>query len=384
MKILDAVIVGAGPAGSATAISLARNGYNVALIDKQQFPREKLCGDFVNPINWPVFRELGVEERILAEAHSPVTGFRITSPTGESAEALFSASSEAPCYGLGLMRARLDDVLLQRASEVGAMIKTGCRLRHISKNPSGWELETSTGEAWTAKILVGADGRNSWLAKRLGMTEQSGQRSRSVGFQMRLNCAEASGRVEIHLFPGGYAGFINVGGGTATLGLAIDKNALSGRDAVSLLSERLAKNPFLKRILRRYASGDRLRSAYPVYLPKRRSYAEAVLLVGDAARVTEPVSGEGIYFALTSGILAARTLDDALRKGDVSEHLLANYEQACRRALRRRLFMNSLLRFAVYRPALLNRMIHWSATNNRLLRAIVDQVCIPATSSWPS
>ena len=384
MKILDAVIVGAGPAGSATAISLARNGYNVALIDKQQFPREKLCGDFVNPINWPLFRELGVEKRILAEAHSPVTGFRITSPSGESAEALFSGSSQVPGYGLGLMRARLDDVLLQRASEVGATIKTGCRLRLISKSPAGWKLETSTGESWTAKMLVGADGRNSGLAKRLGLNKRTGQRSRSVGFQMRFNCAETNERIEIHLFPGGYAGFINVGRGIATLGLAIDKNALSGRDAVASLSERLAENPFLKRILCQYAGGDRLRSAYPVYFPKRRSYAEGVLLVGDAARVTEPVSGEGIFFAMTSGILAAGTLDDALRKGDVSERLLANYEQACRRVFRRRTFINSLLRFAVYRPALLNRIVHWSAINNRLLNAIVDQVCIPTTSSCRS
>jgi flavin-dependent dehydrogenase len=100
--------------------------------------------------------------------------------------------------------------------------------------------------------------------------------------------------------------------------------------------------------------------------------------------VTEPVSGEGIFFAMTSGILAAGTLDDALRKGDVSERLLANYEQACRRVFRRRTFINSLLRFAVYRPALLNRIVHWSAINNRLLNAIVDQVCIPTTSSWRS
>ncbi len=87
---------------------------------------------------------------------------------------------------------------------------------------------------------------------------------------------------------------------------------------------------------------------------------------------------------MTSGILAARALDDALRKGDVSEHFLANYDQACRRLFRRRIFINSLLRFAVYRPALLNRILHWSAINHRLLNAIVDQVCIPVRPRWPS
>ena len=70
MKLFDAVIVGAGPAGSATAIGLARRGYNVALIDKQNFPREKLCGDFVNPINWGVFADLGVADRVRAAPHA--------------------------------------------------------------------------------------------------------------------------------------------------------------------------------------------------------------------------------------------------------------------------------------------------------------------------
>ena len=63
MQKFDVAVVGAGPAGSAAAISLSRRGYLVALLDKQRFPREKLCGDFVNPANWPVFRKLGVEKK---------------------------------------------------------------------------------------------------------------------------------------------------------------------------------------------------------------------------------------------------------------------------------------------------------------------------------
>jgi flavin-dependent dehydrogenase len=125
---------------------------------------------------------------------------------------------------------------------------------------------------------------------------------------------------------------------------------------------------------------DGARSAYPVYFPKRRSCADAVLLVGDAARVTEPVSGEGIYFAMTSGILAAKTLDDALCKGDVSENFLSAYERACQRAFRSRLLINSFLRFAIYRPALVDHLIHWSGTNNRFLTSVVDKICLPATA----
>ena len=132
-SIFDVAIIGAGPAGSATAIALARSGYAVALIDKQIFPREKLCGDFVNPINWPIFRDLGVEERLLAQPHTRVTGFRITSYCGASAAATFSQVDQNRSFGLGLRRAQLDHVLLQRAEEAGVTIRTGQRVQQISK-----------------------------------------------------------------------------------------------------------------------------------------------------------------------------------------------------------------------------------------------------------
>jgi flavin-dependent dehydrogenase len=212
------------------------------------------------------------------------------------------------------------------------------------------------------------------------MTRRAAMQGRSVGFQLRIHCAASSnGRIEIHLFPGGYAGLISVGEGVFTLGLAIDKRLLPrGGIEEFLLTERLAQNPFLKTTLQRCGSIDGLRSAYPVYYSKRRSFGEAALLVGDAARVTEPVSGEGIYFAMASGLLAAETLDQALREDDLSAEYLRRYEQRCDRALRSRARLNSLLRFVIYRPALVRPLIHWSARNNRLLGRLVNSVCAPA------
>ena len=69
MEQFDAAIIGAGPAGAAAALSLASKGYRVVLIDKEKFPREKLCGDFINPVNWPILRELGVDTDILSSEH---------------------------------------------------------------------------------------------------------------------------------------------------------------------------------------------------------------------------------------------------------------------------------------------------------------------------
>jgi menaquinone-9 beta-reductase len=377
MKSCDAVIVGAGPAGSAAAIGLARRGYAVALLDKKSFPREKLCGDFVNPINRPLFRDLGVEEQVLALPHGTVSGFRITTFSGRAAEVEFSQREHGTESGLGLRRAHLDQALLQRAKALGVMIYQGRRVDKLWRAPEGWRLTADGEESWRAKILIGADGRNSWVARQLGLCRSTTE-GRAIGFQSRLQFSGASGdKVEIHLFPGGYAGVVGLGDGTVNLCLAVDKRRLPREQGAEyLFAELLPRNPRLADILQRSARASEVRSVYPVYFPPRRSAADGALLVGDAARVSEPVTGEGIYFAMRSGLLAAKTIDLAFRQGDLAVHSLAGYERACRRAFRSRIALNSLIRFAIYRPALLDPVIRLSAQNGRLLHSLVDAVCM--------
>ena len=378
MRSFDVVIVGAGPAGSATAIVLARLGYEVALVDKKVFPREKLCGDFINPINWTIFRDLGVEDRVLAEPHGEVIGFRISSASGREAAACFRSGDRQRSMGLGLRRATLDRLLMQKAAEHGAVTRLGCRIEKILKTGQGWQIET-LGESWQTKFLIGADGRNSWVARQLGLTRSAAVQGRSVGFQVRLRSAGAiGGQIAVHLFPGGYAGVVGLGDGTITLGMAIDKRRLGReRGAEFLFNNVLSQNPHLKEIVGRSNGATELRSMYPVYFPPRRCVAAGALLVGDAARVSEPVTGEGIYFAMRSGLLAAESIDSALRQGNLAADALAGYERHCRAAFRSRLALNALMRFAVYRPALLDPFIRLSAKNGRLLNSLVAAVCVP-------
>jgi flavin-dependent dehydrogenase len=253
-----------------------------------------------------------------------------------------------------------------------------CRIEQLFRTAQGWQLQAGE-ESWQAKCLIGADGRNSWVAQQLGLNRSAAMRGRSVGFQSRLRCPGAvGGNIEIHLFPGGYAGVVGLGDGTITLGMAIDKQKLRGeRGAEFLFDKVLAQNPQLKEIIQRSDSAAELSSVYPVYFPARRCVADGALLVGDAARVSEPVTGEGIYFAMRSGLLAAERINRALRRGNLAADVLAGYEHDCRRAFRSRLALNSLIRFAIYRPALLDPVIRLSAKNGRLLNSLVDAVCVP-------
>jgi menaquinone-9 beta-reductase len=384
MKHFDVAIIGAGPAGSSAAIQLATKGYSVALLDKEQFPREKLCGDFLNPVNWPLLRELKVERAVLARPHEKVSIFRFTSFSGEEAEIPLPAGRDGAVVGLGLRRFDLDHVLLERANSLGVTVLDGWKPKELERQPDGWMLKADK-SLLGARVLIGADGRNSWVAHHLGLADPAAMQGRSVGFQFRLKCANRStGKIEIHLFPGGYAGVVGLAGDTVTLGLAIEKHRLlDGRPEQSLLESILPQNPWLKEILRS-GSVSEMRSTYPVYFPPRRTYGDGVLLVGDAARVNEPVTGEGIYFALKSGVFAAKTVDEGFQMSDFSLARLRSYERNCRSAFRARRAINALIRWLIYRPALLSRVIRLSHKRTRLLDPIVQMICAPQLLDNPS
>jgi len=375
MKHFDVAIIGAGPAGSSAAIQLATKGYSVALLDKEQFPREKLCGDFLNPVNWPLLRELKVERAVLARPHEKVSIFRFTSFSGEEAEIPLPAGRDGAVVGLGLRRFDLDHVLLERANSLGVTVLDGWKPKELERQPDGWMLKADK-SLLGARVLIGADGRNSWVAHHLGLADPAAMQGRSVGFQFRLKCANRStGKIEIHLFPGGYAGVVGLDGDTVTLGLAIEKHRLlDGRPEQSLLESILPQNPWLKEILRS-GSVSEMRSTYPVYFPPRRTYGDGVLLVGDAARVNEPVTGEGIYFALKSGVFAAKTVDEGFQMSDFSAARLRSYERNCRSAFRARRAINALIRWLIYRPAVLSPLIRFSGSRRGLLDSMVYTIC---------
>jgi flavin-dependent dehydrogenase len=228
-------------------------------------------------------------------------------------------------------------------------------------------------------MLIGADGRNSWVAHHTGLDRHAAAGGATVGLQFRLkNFHEVPSRVEIHVFPGGYAGLVQLGDGTANLCLSVARDRLPAKRSADLPGELgLAQNPFLRKLLRDAEFFEETRSTFPVYFPPRRSYAERLLLVGDAARVVEPVTGEGVYFAAASGLLAAQAIDQAFRCGDFGANQLGLYERAFRQAFRRRRQLNGLIRYLIYRPALLRPLIRFSSGRQEALAWLVKAICLP-------
>ncbi len=380
MKRVDVAIVGAGPAGSASAISLARKGYSVVLIDKAFFPREKLCGDFLNPIDWPLFEQLGVADDLLSFEHEEVGAFRISTCAGDEARIDFPVQAGRRRFGLGLRRFYLDNLLLQAAEKAGVAVQRGCRVGAVAREAEGWSI---TLEAHSAKqqlhsvFLIGADGRNSLVAHRLGLARTSEGTGNYVAFQMHLTrCRSLQGEIQIHGFPDGYAGLVGLGGGAVNLCFTVEKRrAKEDLSLAALLEKFLCKNSFLRECLRESEIVGDIRSAYPVYFSPRRCYGDGFLLAGDAARVTEPVTGEGVYFALKSGILAGEAIDGAFRRRNGTVERFAGYGRLCRRAFGYRQTINRIIRGLIYRPALLAPLVRLSSKTLFPLRPLVERLC---------
>jgi flavin-dependent dehydrogenase len=222
-----------------------------------------------------------------------------------------------------------------------------------------------------AKLLVGADGRNSQLARRLGLV--AGRQSGFVGFQIQLT--QVSGvrdSVEIHQFAGGYAGLVRVDEDTVNLGFTVNQSLLGKPVSYpSLRQNFLCGNPFLRKSLASGEPASELRSVWPVYFKARRCFGEGFILVGDAARVTEPVTGQGIFLALRSGQLGGQAIDEALRQ----KTSLRQYHRACRREFGAGLRVNYLIGALAHRTKLLTPLIRFLGRRNEILRTLVTAVC---------
>src|SRR5947208_5011692 len=164
MEIFDVAIVGAGPAGSACAAFCALAGLRPLVLEREKFPREKVCGDCLNPAAWPVLQRLGIAERVRQLPHAILNTVEFIAIGGRKVAVHLPSGEEGE---VSIKRSLLDGLLLSRARGLGTRIyeETTVTALTAGANGSDWKIETDRGSVFVSQTLVGADGRNSTVAR---------------------------------------------------------------------------------------------------------------------------------------------------------------------------------------------------------------------------
>lgn len=331
----DVIVVGSGPAGACTAIHAARQGVSVLLLDQKAFPREKLCGDSLSSLALAEFSAMGLLPRMLEIPHAQVQKIRYHSPDGSFVTVpILKVDKTVPEAGVICRRILLDAFLLEAAAEEGVEVLEWCRITDVlttNGQACGVKGELGGGRevSWTAKVVVGADGSDSLVARKMKMPRYRDYRALAVrGYYRQV--LGIRGNIEIH-FPEevlpGYVWFHPTETSQTNVGLTIPMDVVrKGNIKPKQVLKRALESPELKD---RFAFADRMgeieAGVLPVGNPMREIHGNGFLLVGDAAGLVNPCSSDGTTNSIISARIAGQVLARACKGDTWDEAALREY-----------------------------------------------------------
>jgi menaquinone-9 beta-reductase len=358
----DVIVVGGGPAGCIAAIVLSRAGLRVRLLDRATFPREKLCGDTLNPGALRVLERLGLHP---AEDGLPIRGMLVTGPGGARAKGCYPAR----VIGRAIRRSVLDERLVQAAAGAGVTVVEGARVDSVAGNGRP-QIMTVTAEIrdssypMPARFVIAADGRSSRIAHGLALTRYARiPRRWAVGCYF-TDVAGLADYGEMHVRAGHYIGVAPLPGGlTNVCVVTCDRSEL--RDPASLIETAITGEPELADRFVRARREGRPASLGPLAVDCDVPGGVGLLLAGDAAGFVDPMTGDGLRLAMRGAELAAAACLEALDRGDVDS-------APQRLAITRRRDLGPRLRF--------NRVLRALSGSKRALQGAAAATRV---STWP-
>jgi len=324
-KNYDVVIVGAGPSGSTLARLLASSGFSILLLEKEKFPRLKPCGGLISA---RALLELDFKvDEVTKEIYRKAKIFR---PQGD----FFELESHSP-IAIGVSRAEFDNFLVEKAVGEGACFEDAQMVRRISVTSEKAEIVTSKGLEVASKIAVGADGVNGIVA-RIARIRGSWQPSEvATGLVSEIKLGRETVReicpdpvVEFHFGIGrtGYGWIFPKG---EDLNIGVGGLLSEQKNTRELFNSFIQSSPRL-RCLSRFCLRSHL---LPIGGIDRHICADRTLLIGDAGGFVDPLSGEGIFYAILSAKEASRIIIKRFDEDAFSKEALLEYERNCEKSI---------------------------------------------------
>lgn len=328
----DVLVVGAGPAGVAAAISLVRGGRRVVVIDKANFPRDKCCGDGLTTEALRRLERLGLRPEDVKNWNT-VTDVMIRSPRGRQVRLPLPGQGQ---YAVVVPRSDLDQALVHLTRTVGADVREGVALDHIEQHHDHVVVTASSGLTIRSRYVVAADGMWSPTRRALGVGP-SGYRGEWHAFRQYFSNVGPKAQhlvvwFEPDLLPG-YAWSFPLPGQRSNVGFGIMRGGRNQPGDMKRLWADLLERPHIRDVLGPHATPEGRHKAWPI--PARVGdvplHTERVLYVGDAAAAADPLTGEGIAQALLTGMAAAAALNNA--GPDMPEVAATGYQEHVQRSL---------------------------------------------------
>lgn len=385
-EAFDIIIVGAGPAGCAAAHQLSGKGLRIALIEKFSFPRDKICGDALSP---DVVKQLQILDPQLAEnfkletRSSPCFGLRLFAEGGHFLDLPFPQVSDSDAPSYVMRRVDFDHFLFKAIKDNKDIhIYENAPLKSLSFEKDGVQAEIAN-LILEAKVILAADGAQSRVRSQLGLAsiDKAHHCAGLRQYYKGIKDLGPKGQLELHFYPEIAPGYFwifplsedeaNVGIGMISQALSTEKIKLKER-----LEHSLKHNPQIKE---RFVEAEALEKPQGFGLPlgslKRTCSGDRYLLLGDAAGLIDPLSGEGIGNAIRSGRVAAEHLLKAFAENRWDAAFNKAYDEELYRRMGNEFKVSVVLRRLIFYFPLYNRFIRWGSSSRfirNLLSSIID------------
>jgi len=373
----DIAIVGGGPAGATAALYLARMNFRVCVIEKKQFPRETLCGEFLSKEVSQILEELHLSESFLALHPNPLTSFRFCT---EHARAY---TAELPFTGYGLKRGTFDSFLLEQARQSGAVIFQPKTVKTIHRNRNEYDVVLNAAGATehiTTRHVLAAHGKSPSLDGILHRTYlKNRSRLNGIKFHVPKKYLPNIPEHEIQIYTGCnmYCGVNVVNEDTVTL-CFLEERFPDDVPPRGKITELLKTNRYFAQAVSE--DFETMLSSFPIYglgdiyFGKKNLVKDGIFMIGDAAQVIAPLAGDGIGIAMESAKILASILEEGRGRLLNDQELSNLYSKRWKKSFHRRLWIakviqrlllsrlgKKLSKLALARfPSLLSRLVEYT------------------------
>lgn len=350
INMYDFLVIGAGPAGSIFAKQMAENGYSVAIIDARKELNRKVCGEFLCPKGYDLIRQITFKQDVLAGFHS-ITGMKLYSPAGIEVDTLFPKINTITQTGIAVQRDRFDTRLLHEAITAGASVYMDNRLQSINRIDGNWQAVTNQGLKLVGKYLIGADGRNSFVAKKLNAS------SKLPNHRVAIHCHISTQQImlrqgEMHIFRDGtYIGINPTNDFELNFSIVCDGRIvkkLGGAEATLMHYIRQSKN--LSSRFSKQLEKTKIQAVSNFQHKTKFVSGKDFALLGDAAGFLDPLTGEGMYNA----IWMAYSLSKLIASGTSIEVAFSKYAKLHKRHFWQKSRLNTIFQTIIRQPNVCN------------------------------